>query len=1035
MSFATWSIHRPIPVVVGFTIAALAGLFAFARLPVQDMPDVIMPAVVVTTQLESAAPSQLETEVTRKIEDAVASVTEVRHISSVVSTGTSVTTIEFELSKDPSEAVDNVRDAIARVRSDLPQDLREPIIEKISTAGIIRTYSVHADGMDEEALSWLVDNVVARRLMGVAGVGAVRRVGGVDREIHVDIDPAQLAAFNVTAADVSRALRQVQQEASGGIARVGSMRQSIRTVGTLSNIGELQNLELPLRANRTVRLNRIAEVKDTIRERTQLALLDGRPVVAFQIVRARGASEVSVARDAEIVLDELRQAHRGIEIDLVEDNVTVVEEQYRGSMQMLFEGALLAMVVIALFLRNWSATWIAAMALPLSVLPAFAAIYWMGFTLNTVTFLALTLVIGVLVDDAIVEVENMERHLRPGVSIEQAATAAVTEIGLAVIATTLTLVAVFLPTAFMGGVAGKFFVHFGWTATAAVLASLAVARFLTPMLAARYLKIVPVAHEGNGWWLQRYLDLVTYSLQHRQRTLLVACALFVGSLALIPLLPGNFMPPSDRGQTQIAMELPPGAKLEQVRDLALQVTRAVRTLPQVDRVFASIGSQNIDGPGEQARAADVRKTTFSVKLVPLGQRQESQMEVESLLRQVLSTIPGARFTVRGEDSGDMLGFALASNDGELLEETALRIERELRSVPGLVNVRSSASLQEPQVIVTPAFARAAELGVNAESIGETLRIAFDGDFPWSLAKFTLPERQLNVRVQLPESFSTDLRALAALHVPGATGLVPLASVADIAIRSGPAEINRFDRQRSTTIEAELHGIALAQVMEDIERLPSVQTLPAAVHKLDTGDSEQMAEILGGFGFAMLTGVVCIYLILVVLFHDFLQPLTILSALPFALGGAFVALLLTGHGFSLPSLLGLLMLMGVVTKNSILLVDYALTAMRRDQLPRTEALLVACRLRARPISMTTLAMAAGMLPVAIGLGADTGFRAPMAVAVIGGLITSTVLSLLLVPVVFSYVDDVNRVLTRQRPDPIARLTSTPKDLGVTHPQAR
>jgi multidrug efflux pump subunit AcrB len=399
-------------------------------------------------------------------------------------------------------------------------------------------------------------------------------------------------------------------------------------------------------------------------------------------------------------------------------------------------------------------------------------------------------------------------------------------------------------------------------------------------------------------------------------------------------------------------------------------------------------------------------------LVARDQRDQSQLEIDTRLREALTAIPGARFTVGGEDSGDKLAFALASADGNLLETTALRIERELRSLPGLVNVRSSASLQQPQVIVTPAFARAAELGVTAESIGATLRVASGGDFPWSLAKFTLPERQLNMRVQLPESFSTDLRALGALHVPGQQGLVPLASVADIALRSGPAEIHRFDRQRSVTIEAELHGVSLSQVMSTIEQLPSMQTLPAAVHKLDSGDAEQMADILSGFGFAILTGIVCIYLILVVLFHDFLQPVTILSALPFALGGAFVALLVTGHGFSLPSLLGLLMLMGVVTKNSILLVDYALTAMRRDGLPQTQALLLACRLRARPILMTTLAMAAGMLPVAVGFGADVGFRAPMAIAVIGGLVTSTLLSLLLVPVVFSYVDDLKNRLIRR-----------------------
>jgi multidrug efflux pump subunit AcrB len=881
-------------------------------------------------------------------------------------------------------------------------------VEKITTAGAIQTYSVSAEGMDEEALSWFVDTDVTRQLMGIPGVGAVRRVGGAEREIQVDLDPSQLAAFEITAAEVSRALRRVQQDASGGIARVGEMRQSVRTDGTLRSVTDFENLDIALAEGRNVRLGAIARVSDTTSERTELALLDGKPVVAFQIVRARGASEVTVAKRVAVALEDIKRQHPTVSLRLVDDTVAYVEEQFRGSMHMLIEGAVLAMLVVAAFLRNWPATWIAAVALPLSILPTFAAMHWAGFSLNTVTFLALTLVVGILVDDAIVEIENIQRHQRSGASPQRAATIAVNEIGLAVVATTLTLVAVFLPTAFMGGVPGLFFTEFGWTASIAVLASLAVARLVTPMLAARFLKVTATDPEQSVPWLNRYLGILDYALKHRSRTMLAALLLFVGSLALIPLLSGNFLPPTDRSLTYVSLELAPGATLQQTRDAALRVTRAAKTLPEVSQVFASIGSSQRSGFGESELAGDVRRATFSVRLVSRDERSASQVEVEQRLRDVLGSIPGARIAVRGEDSGDEFTFALASEDGELLDATARRIEHEMRDLPGLVNVRSTASLQQPQVLVTPNFSRAAELGVNAESIGETLRVAFGGDFDWSLTKFTLPERQLNVRVQLPQEFSMDLQTVSALKIPAARGLVPLGSVADVELSSGAAEIRRFDRQRSVTIEAELHGMSLADAVSAVEGLHSVRTLPASVHTLDAGDAEQMAEILGGFTIAMLSGILCVYLILVLLFQDFLQPLTILSALPLALGGAFAALLATGHGFSLPSLLGLLMLMGVVTKNSILLVDYAITAMRRDGHPPFDAVVEACRLRARPILMTTFAMTAGMLPVALGLWADGGFRAPMAVAVIGGLITSTLLSLIVVPVVFTYVDDLRPV---------------------------
>jgi hydrophobe/amphiphile efflux-1 (HAE1) family protein len=1009
MNLATWSIRQPIPVVVVFLLAALAGTYGFFKLPVQDMPDIALPTVTITARFGVVAPAQMETDVTRKIEDSVANVQGVRHLASVVSIGTSITTVEFELGKDLGEAVHEVRDAIARIRVELPLEVQEPVVEKVTTAGPIQTYSMSAPDMDEEALSWFIDTVVTRKLLGVSGVGAVSRIGGVQREIHVDLDPTQLAAFGVTAAETSRALQRAQQDASGGIARVGEMRQSVRTDGTLRSARDFENFDIALPAGRNVRLGSIARVSDTTSEPTELALLDGQPVVAFQIVRARGASEVSVARLAALALEEIEQQQPGMSIRLVDDTVAQVEEQFRGSLQMLVEGAVLAMLVVAAFLRNWPATWIAALALPLSVLPTFAVMNWAGFSLNTVTFLALTLVIGILVDDAIVEIENIQRHRHSGESPRQAAIVAVNEIGLAVVATTLTLVAVFLPTAFMGGVAGLFFMQFGWTASLAVLASLAVARLVTPMLAARFLTAPATAEAPKDGRLQdRYLRLLAYALAHRGGTLLVAAGLFAGSLALIPLLESNFMPPSDRSQTQISLELAPGATLQQTHEAALQVTRAARTLPEVTQVFVAIGSGASGELGRSASAGDVHRALISVRLTPRNERSSSQIEIEQRLRETLDSIPGARIAVRGEDSGDELEFALGSEDGELLDSTARRIEQEIRTVPGLVNVRSTASLQQPQVVVTPDFARAAELGVDTESIGETLRVAFGGDFDWALAKLTLPERQLNVRVQLPERFSSDLQAVRALKIPAARGLVPLGSVADVRLSSGAAEIQRFDRQRSVTIQAELHDTSLGDVSSALDALPAVRTLPAAVHRLDTGDAELMAEVFGGFAVAMLTGILCVYLILVLLFQDFLQPLTILCALPLALGGAFAALLVTGFGLSLPSLLGLLMLMGVVTKNSILLVDYAITAMRRDGRSPSDAVMEACRLRARPILMTTLAMTAGMLPVALGLSANDGFRAPMAVAVIGGLATSTLLSLIVVPVVFTYIEALKRL---------------------------
>ena len=1015
MNVATWSIRQPVPAILLFILLTIAGVIGIRRLGVQDMPDIDFPTVTVAASLPGASPSQLETEVTRKIENAVSTVGDVEHVSSTVTDGSSMTTVQFRLEKNISEALNDVRDAVTRIRSQLPSDINEPVVSKVATTGqAIQTFTVSSDSMDEEALSWFVDNTVSRTLLSIQGVGNVTRVGGVDREVRIEIDPAKLASLGLTAGDVSRQLKQVQQELSGGTGEVGNSRQSVRTLATVSRASDLAELDIALVDGRHVRLGQVAAIRDTVADRTQLASLDGKPVVGFQIQRSRGASVVTVAERVDKAVAELNAKHPSLKITLVTDTVSFVRGQYEASMNMLYEGAGLAILVVWFFLRTWRATLIAASALPLSVIPTFAAMYWFGFSLNIVTLLALSLVIGLLVDDAIVEIENIVRHLRSGKSPRQGAMDAVTEIGLAVVATSMTMLAVFLPTAFMAGIPGLFFRQFGWTAAVAVLASLAVARLLTPMMAAYLLK--PQEAKAQESRLMRwYLGFVAKALAHRRLTLISAGVFFAVSLALVPLLPSGFMPAGDRGQTQMSIVLPPGSTLDETCRKVRQVEAQVRNIPEITQIFTTIGVGGGGGggpPGAGGGAAgDVASATLLVKLAPRGQRARSQSQVESTMRGRVQNVTGARLNVGSGDPGNRMQLVLSGDDAKALESAARAVERDMRTLPGLGNITSSASLLRPEIIVTPDFTRAAELGVTTASIGDALRVATSGDQDVQLAKLNLPERQVNIRVQLPFDARQDLDSLRQLRVPGRNGQVLLANVADIRMGSGPAKIERYDRSRNVTIEAELGGRSLGEVMREVTELKSMQNLPAGVKKLDYGDAERMAELFDGFIMAMFIGVVCVFMVLVLLFRDFLQPITILTALPLSVGGAFTLLLVTGNSLSMPSLIGLIMLMGIVTKNSILLVDYAIMAMKDHGLGQTDALVDACRKRAKPIVMTTLAMSAGMLPVALGWGSDSSFRSPMAVAVIGGLVTSTVLSLVVVPVVFTYIAQLARALRR------------------------
>lgn len=1019
MNFSALSIRNPIPAIMLFALLTVAGLLAFNASKVQDFPDIELPIVTVTATLDGAAPAQLETEVARKMEDSIATLQGIKNIYTRVLDGVATITVEFILERDPADAVNDVRDAVSRVRADMPAEMRDPTVTKTATAGrVVSTFTVEAakgSGLDDQDLSWFVDNDVSKRLLSVPGLGAVKRVGGVTREVRVELDDQRMAALRVSALDVSRQLRNVQREAPGGRGDVAGVEQSVRTLATVQTAQQLAAMDIPLPDGRHVRLDQVANVIDTVEEQRALAEQDGRKVVAFEVFRTRGAGEIDVALGARAAMEQLGKENPRLVIREVIDNSYSVEENFDASMHMLYEGALLAVLVVWWFLRDWRATLIAAAALPLSVIPAFLGQYLFGYTLNMVTLLSLALVVGVLVDDAIVEIENISRHLHMGKTPMQAALEAADEIGMAVIATTFALVAVFLPTAFMGGIPGKFFKQFGWTAVLAILASLLVARLLTPMMCAYLMKAPKNAgKEGHapqdGPLMRRYLAVMQWCLRRRGLTMLGAALFFVGSLALVPLLPTGFMPPADRSQSQVNVELPPGATLAQTHAVAEQVRQKVMGVAGVKSVFSSIGGGSSGDAFSPGAAAEARRAVLTITTVHRSDRDVKLGVIENHIRQALVDIPGARFTVGIPDAGTKMQLVLRSDDAQALTAAARQAERELRTLRGIGNVSSSASLVRPEIIVRPDFARAADLGVTAASIGETVRVATAGDYEQSLAKMNLDERQVPIRVKLPDAVRADLDAIGRLTVPGANGPVLLSTVADITMESGPAQIDRLNRSRNVTLDVELSGRALGEVNAEARALPVFQSLPSSVTIAELGDAQEMQALFNSFGVAMLIGVLCIYGVLVLLFSDFMQPVTILAALPLSIGGAFVALLITSNALSMPTMIGLIMLMGIVTKNSILLVDYAILA-REAGMERFDALVDACHKRSRPIVMTTIAMGAGMLPLALGFSGDPSFRSPMAVAVIGGLITSTLLSLLVVPAVYTYIDDLEHWFKR------------------------
>src|SRR5215510_620034 len=992
LNISAWSIRNPLPSVVFSIILLILGWVSFTKLAVTRLPSADIPVISVAVSQFGAAPAELESQVTKTIEDAVSGVEGVRHITSQITDGLSLTTIQFALETNTDRALNDVKDAVTRVRSNLPQNVTEPLIQRVDVIGLpIVTYAAISPGKTPEQLSYFVDDVVKRALQGVRGVGRVERIGGVEREIRVGLDPDRLQAVGLTALDVSRRLRGTVVDLAGGRTEIGGRDQSIRTLAGAKTLSGLAATRITLPMGGQVRLDDLGTVTDTIAEPRTFARADGEPVVGFSILRSKGASDVAVAEAVAARINNLKSQYPDVELKLIDSSVTHTVGSYDSAMHTLYEGAALAVIVVLLFLRDIRATIIAAITLPLSILPSFWAMDMLGFSLNMVSLLAITLSTGILVDDAIVEIENIVRHIRMGKTPYQAALDAADEIGLAVIAISLTICAVFVPASFLTSLAGQFFKQFGLTVSIQVLFSLLCARLITPMLAA-YFMTSHAAHaqRRDGRVMALYTELVGWTVRHRFITVAVGVALFALSILSMWLLPSGFLPAQDTGRSLLAIELPSGSQLIETENITEVIVKRLRKRPEVKGVF-------VDGGRIPPAVAEVRKAALTINYVPKSQRSLHQRDLELEISRDLADIPDIRYWFLDENGKRAVTFVITGADSSTVGNVAAELATQMRRIPKIANVVSSAALDRPELRIHPRLDLAVRLGISTESLSETIRVATIGDVGQALAKFNAGDRLVPIRVLLEESARADRQVLEQLKVPSPRGGgVPLLAISDITLGQGPINIARFDRERQATVEADLVGdAALSEARAAVKALPVMKNLPPGINVREAGDAELQEELFHDFGSAMRDGLIMVYAVLVVLFGSFLQPITILFSLPLSIGGAIIALLLTGKPLSAVVVIGILMLMGIVTKNAILLVDFMLEAMNRG-IERTAAIVEAGQKRARPIVMTTVAMVSGMIPSALAIGAGGDARSPMAIAVIGGLLLSTVLSLLFVP---------------------------------------
>lgn len=998
-NFSAWSIRNPVPAILLFIVLVALGLMAFAKLPVTRFPNIDVPLVSVVVTDPGVAPSELETQVTKRVEDAVANLSGVKNVTSTITEGNSQTVVEFRLEVETQKALNDVKDAVERIRSDLPATADAPVTSRVDVEGqAIVTYAVTAPAMTPEELSWFVDDTVIRKLQGIKGVARVDRYGGVTREIKVELDPDRLNALGVTAGAVNRALQAANVDLTGGSGDFGNRDQSIRTLGGARKVSDLDALEIPLPTGAKVKLSDIATVTDSWEKPKSFARVNGQTVVSFGIFRGKGESDVEVNHRTQAAIADLAKAHPDVSIRKIDDSVTYTEGNYESAMETLLEGAALAVIVVLLFLRDFRATLVSAIALPLSAIPTFWALDMMGFSLNLVSLLGITLVVGILVDDAIVEIENIVRHIKSGKTPYRAALDAADEIGLAVIAISATIMAVFAPVSFMGGIAGQYFKQFGLTVAVAVFFSLLVARLITPMLAAYFLRDHAHAEPKPGIVMRGYERLLRGTLRFRWLTLGAGVLFFAGSIYAMGFLPSGFIPQEDASRIIFSLELPPGSRLEDTRDATDKAAAIMKQLPEVENVY-------VVGGASPTGTLEPRLATVVADLTHKSERKLSQAQIQEILLKKLERVPDLRAYFVNDRGERQLAFGVMGTDGEVLSEQARKIQSAMTATGKFRAVTSNAALDRPEIIIEPDMDRLAELGISTATLSETLRIATIGDVDANLAKFTVGDRQIPIRVQLNEAARDDLSVVSELPVPTASGgSVPLSSVAAIRYGQGPSSIARFNRERRVVIGADMApGAELSQGLDTVWALPEARNMPAGTHIQETGDAEIMGEVFAGFATAMGTGLMLVLVVLILLFGSVFHSFTILGSLPLSVGGVAAALWLTNSAVSMPVVIGILMLMGIVTKNAIMLVDFAIEEVRQG-VPRKDAIIDAGRKRARPIVMTTIAMSAGMVPAALALGDGGEFRAPMAIAVMGGLLVSTFLSLVFVPSFYTIMDD-------------------------------
>ena len=1015
MNMSTWAIRKPVPPIALFLVLCVVGLVSFFRLPITQFPNIDLPIVQIRVVQPGAAPSELTNQVTKPIENAVANVTGVKRVTSTASDSSVFVLVEFQLKTDTDRALNDIKDAVTGVRDELPDSVQEPVVSRLDVTGVpIVTYAVSDDTRSIEDLSYFVDDVLIGELQGLDGVGEATRLGGADREIRVELEPDRLVALGITANEVSERLRATNIDLGGGRGTLAGQEYTIRALGSVDTLEALAATELSLADGRTIRLDALGSVEDGAAEVRSFALFDGRPVVAFGVKRSSGASDLTAGNSVKDKLAELTERYPDVKVQLIDDSTVYTEGNYSSAMTTLYEGAALAIIVVFIFLKDWRATLITAVALPLSIIPTFFVMDWLGFSLNTVSLLGITLVTGILVDDAIVEIENIVRHIHMGKPAYEASEEAAGEIGLTVIAISFTIVAVFAPVSFMSGIAGQYFKQFGLTVAVAVLFSLLVARIITPMMAAYFMRdAAGHVEKADGAVMRTYLTVLGWTLRNRAVTLLGGLAIFALSIFSATLLPSEFVPVADEGRATVSVELPPGSTVADRQRVAREVSLRIGEIPEVRGVF-------VDGGFETT-------ANVTVNLGPKNTRERSSQTIQREIETLLADTPDVKLTYLNEGGQRDVQVAVLGEDGEAVANAARRLADEMRTVGSIRNVSTSASSARPEIRIVPKPELAAELGVTASAIASTVRVATLGDTGANLAKFNAGDRQLPITVRMKASVRDDLFEMANLRIPTGSGdSVPLGTVATVSFAEGPGEIKREDRKRLITVEADLApGVPLGDALEAVQALPIALDMPDGTEIQRAGDAEVMGEVFESFALAMGAGILLVYVVLVLLFSSFVTPITILLSLPLAVGGAIFALYVTNHSIGLSVVIGFLMLMGIVTKNAIMLVEFALEAMKEGA-PKHHAMLDAGHKRARPIIMTTIAMTAGMVPSALAFGTGGEFRAPMAIAVIGGLLVSTLLSLLFVPSLFSVV---NSLKVRSRAMLVNRLgANVPAEAG-------